>query len=287
MGVRPGLAAVLVGDNPASQIYVRNKIRACRRIGAHSETLRLSAGTTTDELLRTVERLNGREEIDGILVQLPLPTHISAQRVLAAIAPEKDVDGFHPVNVGRLVSGQPCLAPCTPSGLIEILKRSGIGIRGRRAVVVGRSNIVGKPTAMLLLAEHATVTVCHSRTSDLPSVCREGDILVAAAGRPAMLTREHIRPGAVVLDVGINRIRDAAQAERFLGHDTARLDRFRKTGSTLVGDVHPRHVAEVAAAYTPVPGGVGPLTIAMLMSNTLAASQRRIPASGGPPPHGA
>ena len=287
LGVRPGLAAVLVGENPASEIYVRNKIRACRRIGAHSETLRLSAGTTTDELLGTVERLNRREEIDGILVQLPLPAHISAQRVLAAIAPEKDVDGFHPVNVGRLVSGQPCLAPCTPSGLIEILKRSGIGIRGRRAVVVGRSNIVGKPTAMLLLAEHATVTVCHSRTSDLPGVCREGDILVAAAGRPAMLTREHIRPGAVVLDVGINRIRDAAQAERILGHDTARLDRFRKTGSALVGDVHPRDVAEVAAAYTPVPGGVGPLTIAMLMSNTLAASQRRIPAGGGPPPHGA
>lgn len=277
-GVRPGLAAVLVGEDPASKIYVRNKIRACDRIGAHSETLRLPAETTTAELVAVVEELNSREEIDGILVQLPLPNHVDAQRVLGCISPEKDVDGFHPINVGKLASGQSCLAPCTPRGLIEILKRSQIQINGRHAVVVGRSNIVGKPAALLLLAEHATVTICHSRTPDLPAVCRRADILVAAAGRPAMLTREHIGDGAVVLDVGINRLQDAATVHRLFAHDPRRLARFDKTGSTLVGDVHPGDVVQRASAYTPVPGGVGPLTIAMLMSNTLAATTRRIPA---------
>lgn len=277
-GVRPGLAAVLVGEDPASKIYVRNKIRACDRIGAHSETLRLPAETTTAELVTVVEELNSREEIDGILVQLPLPSHVDAQRVLGCISPEKDVDGFHPINVGKLASGQSCLAPCTPRGLIEILKRSQIQIKGRHAVVVGRSNIVGKPAALLLLAEHATVTICHSRTPDLPAVCRRADILVAAAGRPAMLTREHIGDGAVVLDVGINRLQDAATVRRLFAHDPRRLARFEKTGSTLVGDVHPGDVVQCASAYTPVPGGVGPLTIAMLMSNTLAATTRRIPA---------
>ena len=277
-GVRPGLAAVLVGEDPASKIYVRNKIRACDRIGAHSETLRLPAETTTAELVTVVEELNSREEIDGILVQLPLPSHVDAQRVLGRISPEKDVDGFHPINVGKLASGQSCLAPCTPRGLIEILKRSQIQIKGRHAVVVGRSNIVGKPAALLLLAEHATVTICHSRTPDLPAVCRRADILVAAAGRPAMLTREHIGDGAVVLDVGINRLQDAATVRRLFAHDPRRLARFEKTGSTLVGDVHPGDVVHCASAYTPVPGGVGPLTIAMLMSNTLAATTRRIPA---------
>ena len=277
-GVRPGLAAVLVGEDPASKIYVRNKIRACDRIGAHSETLRLPAETTTAELVTVVEELNSREEIDGILVQLPLPSHVDAQRVLGRISPEKDVDGFHPINVGKLASGQSCLAPCTPRGLIEILKRSQIQIKGRHAVVVGRSNIVGKPAALLLLAEHATVTVCHSRTPDLPAVCRRADILVAAAGRPAMLTREHIGDGAVVLDVGINRLQDAATVRRLFAHDPRRLARFEKTGSTLVGDVHPGDVVHCASAYTPVPGGVGPLTIAMLMSNTLAATTRRLPA---------
>lgn len=277
-GVRPGLAAVLVGEDPASKIYVRNKIRACDRIGAHSETLRLPAETTTPELVAVVEELNGREEIDGILVQLPLPSHIDAQRVLGCVSPEKDVDGFHPVNVGKLASGQSCLAPCTPRGLIEILKRSQIQIKGRHAVVVGRSNIVGKPAALLLLAEHATVTICHSRTPDLPAVCRRAEILVAAAGRPAMLTREHIGDGAVVLDVGINRLEDADTAHRLFAHDPRRLERFEKTGSTLVGDVHPGDVVQRASAFTPVPGGVGPLTIAMLMSNTLAAASRRMPA---------
>lgn len=277
-GVRPGLAAVLVGDDPASEIYVRNKIRACNRIGAYSETLRLPTEITTHDLMAVVEDLNGREEIDGILVQLPLPSHIDAERVLGCVSPEKDVDGFHPVNVGKLASGQSCLAPCTPRGLIEILKRSQIQIKGRHAVVVGRSNIVGKPAALLLLAEHATVTICHSRTPDLPAVCRRAEILVAAAGRPAMLTRDHIGDGAVVLDVGINRLEDAATVRRLFAHDPRRLERFDKTGSTLVGDVHPGDVIQRASAYTPVPGGVGPLTIAMLMSNTLAAASRRTPA---------
>ncbi len=276
-GVRPGLAAVLVGEDAASKIYVRNKIRACDRIGAFSETVRLPDETSTDGLLSVVRGLNERDDIDGILVQLPLPRHIDSKLVLAAVSPEKDVDGFHPVNVGKLASGQPCMTPCTPRGLIEILKRSAIPIAGRRAVVVGRSNIVGKPAALLLLAEHATVTICHSRTPDLPAVCREADILVAAAGRPAMLTREHIREGAVVLDVGINRLVDGAEVERLLAHAPERLRRFHKTGSALVGDVHPGDVQEVASAYTPVPGGVGPLTIAMLMSNTLEAANSRLP----------
>ena len=278
-GVVPGLAAVLVGDDPASRIYVRNKVRACDRIGAFSETIRLPAETTTAELLGEVRRLNRRDEIDGILVQLPLPEHIDARQVLCSVDPAKDVDGFHPVNVGRLASGQPGMVPCTPRGLIEILKRSAIPIGGRQAVIVGRSNIVGKPAAMLLLAEHATVTICHSRTRDLPGVCRRADILVAALGRPGMLTREYIREGAVVLDVGINRLRDEAAVGRLLSHAPKRLARFRKTGSALVGDVHPGHVREMASAYTPVPGGVGPLTIAMLMSNTLEAAKRRLAAA--------
>ena len=279
-GSVPGLAAVLVGQDPASHIYVRNKIRACDRIGAFSETIRLPEKVTTTQLLDLVDELNQRDDIDGILVQLPLPRHVDAQQVLCKVDPEKDVDGFHPVNVGRLASGQPGMVPCTPRGLIEILKRSEIPIKGSQAVIVGRSNIVGKPAAMLLLAEHATVTICHSRTRDLAAVCRRADILVAAIGRPAMLTREYIREGAVVLDVGINRLRDEEEVGRLLAHAPKRLARFRKTGSALVGDVHPGHVREVASAYTPVPGGVGPLTIAMLLSNTLEASKRRLKASG-------
>lgn len=277
LGVVPGLAAVMVGENPASAIYVRNKVRACDRIGAFSESVRLPDKTTTAQLLAEVDRLNHRDEIDGILIQLPLPSHIDARRVLLAVRPEKDVDGFHPVNVGRLASGQPCLTPCTPQGLIEILKRSSIPIEGSHAVIVGRSNIVGKPAALLLLAEHATVTICHSRTRNLPAVCRGADILVAAVGRPAMLTRDYLREGAVVLDVGINRLQDEALVTELLAHAPKRLERFRKTGTSLVGDVHPGHVREVASAYTPVPGGVGPLTIAMLMSNTVEAAKRRLP----------
>lgn len=280
-GIKPGLAAVLVGDDPASAVYVRNKVRSCDRIGAHSETIRLPAETSTEELLAVVGELNRRDEIDGILVQLPLPSHIDAVQVLSAVSPDKDVDGFHPVNAGKLASGQPCLAPCTPRGLIEILKRSDIPIEGRHAVVVGRSNIVGKPAALLLLAEHATVTVCHSRTADLPAVCRRADILVAAIGRPAMLTHEHIGEGAVVLDVGINRVTDRDEAARLLAHSPKRLQRFEKSGSALIGDAHPGDVRQAAAAYTPVPGGVGPLTIAMLMANTLESmSRRRGPSAG-------
>lgn len=279
-GVRPGLAAVLVGDHTPSKIYVRNKIRACEKIGVFSETVPLPASSSTRDVLGLVDQLNRRDEIDGILVQLPLPVPIDTQAVLGAISPEKDVDGFHPVNVGRLASGQAGLVPCTPRGLIEILKRAEIPIRGRHAVIVGRSNIVGKPTAFLMLGEHATVTICHSRTADLPKVCREADILVAAVGRPALLTREHIRRGAVVLDVGINRLQDSTAVARLFAHDPARLERFKRAGAILVGDVHPRDVHELASAYTPVPGGVGPVTIAMLLSNTLQASRRRLPVPG-------
>lgn len=281
-GVVPGLAAVLVGNHPASKIYVRNKIRACDRIGAFSETIRLPAGISTGELLDEIRRLNRREDIDGVLVQLPLPNQIDSERVLQAVDPEKDVDGFHPANVGRLASGQPCLQPCTPKGLVEILRRSSIPIAGRHAVVVGRSNIVGKPAALLLLAAHATVTICHSKTPDLAATCRRADILVAAVGRPGMLTREFLREGVVVLDVGINRVQDADLAERLLGRLPERLARFRETGKALVGDVHPADVREAASAYTPVPGGVGPMTIAMLLSNTLQAARRRLPAAATP-----
>lgn len=273
--IRPGLAAVLVGDDAASQIYVNNKIKACERIGLFSETIRLPAESTTAELLAVVAKLNARDDVDGILVQLPLPDHVNANKVLLAIRPEKDVDGFHPMNVGKLATGQPALTPCTPTGLIEILKRSSIPISGKRAVIVGRSNIVGKPAALLLLAENATVTLCHSRTNRLAAVCREADILVAAIGRPAMLTRDFIRPGATVLDVGMNRITDPSIAGKIFANSPRRLEKFRKKGATVVGDVHPEQMHATAGAYTPVPGGVGPLTIAMLMVNTVKAARLR------------
>jgi methylenetetrahydrofolate dehydrogenase (NADP+)/methenyltetrahydrofolate cyclohydrolase len=274
-GVRPGLAALLVGHNPASEIYVRNKVKACERVGIYSETITPPGETTTEELLALVRGLNDRDDIDGILVQLPLPPRIDAGQILLAVNPAKDVDGFHPTNVGALVTQQETLVACTPAGLIEILRRSGIPIAGQRAVVVGRSNIVGKPAALLLLNENATVTICHSKTPDLAAVARQADILVAAIGRPAMVTRDFLKPGATVLDVGINRVTDLAQAEKIFENNPARLERFREKGSVLVGDVHPTDVEEVAGAYTPVPGGVGPLTIAMLMSNTLQAARRR------------
>lgn len=273
--VTPGLTAVLVGEDPASAIYVRNKMKACEAVGIRSETLRPPAETTTAELLAIVERLNADNEVDGILVQLPLPEQIDSQQVLLAVDPGKDVDGFHPVNMGSLATGAPRLVPCTPSGLIEILKRSDLPISGKRAVVVGRSNIVGKPAALLLLMENATVTVCHSRTQDLPGVCREADILVAAIGRGAMVTRDFIKPGAVVLDVGMNRITDAAEAERIFAGNEKKLGSFREKGGVLVGDVHPGDMRELSSAYTPVPGGVGPLTIAMLMRNTVRAARLR------------
>lgn len=272
----PGLAVILVGDNPASAIYVRNKVKACEELGIRSETHTPPASVTTGELLELVRALNRREEIDGILVQMPLPPQVDAREVLPAVDPDKDVDGFHPLNVGRLVTGRPGLRPCTPSGILEILRRHSIPIASREAVVVGRSDIVGKPVALMLLHEHATVTICHSRTRDLAAVCRRADILVAAMGRAAAITGDYIKPGATVIDVGINRIRDRAEAAAIFRNDAAKLAEFDRKGALLVGDVHPLDVAEKAGAYTPVPGGVGPLTIAMLMANTVEAAERRL-----------
>ena len=273
-GIRPGLAAVLVGENPASQIYVRNKIAACEQLGLGSWLNRPPASVTTEELLALVEGLNSRDEVDGILVQLPLPPQVDAKRVLETVDPSKDVDGFHPVNLGRLVSGRAGLVACTPAGCMEILRRSGITMEGANAVVVGRSDIVGKPMALLLMHANATVTICHSKTRDLPAVVRRADIVVAAIGRPAMVERDWVRPGATVIDVGINRITDAQEAQRIFANHPAKLAQFNEKGSVLVGDVHPS-VADVAGAITPVPGGVGPLTIAMLMSNTVKAARLR------------
>jgi methylenetetrahydrofolate dehydrogenase (NADP+)/methenyltetrahydrofolate cyclohydrolase len=273
-GIRPGLAVVLAGHNPASEIYVRGKVKASEEVGIYSEQLLPPETSTTEQLLALIEDLNDRDEIDGILVQLPLPPQVDAKRVLMAVDPAKDVDGFHPVNVGFLSTQRPGLVPCTPAGVIEILMRSQIPIAGQEAVVVGRSDIVGKPVAMLLLNANATVTVCHSKTHDLPAVCRRADILVAAIGRVGMITRDFVKPGATVVDVGINKVTDAAEFQRLFAGNAKREETFRTKGSTLVGDVHPE-VAEVAGAITPVPGGVGPLTIAMLMYNTVKAAKMR------------
>ncbi|MGH9816881.1 MAG: bifunctional 5,10-methylenetetrahydrofolate dehydrogenase/5,10-methenyltetrahydrofolate cyclohydrolase [Candidatus Acidiferrales bacterium] len=277
-GVRPGLAAVLVGENPASHLYVKSKIAACEKLGIFSEKLAPPATITTAEMLRVVDDLNGRDDIDGILVQMPLPKQVDGKRILDAVAPEKDVDGFHPINVGKLVAGKPNLVACTPAGCMEILRRSEIAIEGANAVVMGRSDIVGKPMAILLMHAHATVTVCHSKTRNLPAVVRQADIVVAAMGRAAMVTSDYIRPGATVIDVGQNVITDAAEAERIFANFPERLEAFRKKGNVLVGDVHP-NVVNIAGAITPVPGGVGPLTIAMLMSNTVRAARLRRSAS--------
>ena len=273
-GIRPGLAAVLVGHDPASEIYVRNKVKTSEQLGLFSEKITPPETVSTEEMLRVVEELNARADIDGILVQLPLPKQVDSKRVLLAVSPEKDVDGFHPVNVGNLSTQRPSLAPCTPAGVIEILKRSNIAIRGADTVVVGRSDIVGKPVAMLLLNNNATVTVCHSQTRDLASHTRRADILVAAIGKPGVIIAEMVKPGATVIDVEINRITDRGEFEKYFKGDPKREKTFAEKGSTLVGDVHP-NVAEVAGAYTPVPGGVGPLTIAMLMSNTVRAAKLR------------
>lgn len=276
----PGLAVILAGTNPASQIYVRNKVKACQELGIASEQHTLPDSVTTEELLALVESLNRRKEIDGILVQMPLPAKVDTGRILAAVAPEKDVDGFHPLNMGYLVTGRPGPRPCTPAGIMELLHRYEIPIKGRRAVVIGRSDIVGKPMALLLMHEHATVTICHSRTVNLAEEARRAEILVAAMGRPALVTGDFIQPGATVIDVGINRITNRDEVVRLFGPDSERLETFDRTGSVLVGDVHPREVAERAGAYTPVPGGVGPLTIAMLMANTVEAAERRLECSG-------
>jgi len=270
-GIRPGLAAVLVGENPASQIYVRSKIAACEQLGLGSWMRTPPATVTTEGMLALIAELNARDEVDGILVQLPLPPQVDTKRVLEAVDPAKDVDGFHPVNLGRLVSGRAGLVACTPAGCMEILRRNGIPIEGADAVVVGRSDIVGKPMALLLMHANATVTVCHSKTRDLPGLVRRAEIVIAAIGLAAKIEPAWVRPGATVIDVGINRITDAAEARRILANFPAKLAQFHEKGSVLVGDVHPA-VAEVAGAITPVPGGVGPLTIAMLMSNTVRAA---------------
>lgn len=276
-GLRPpGLAAVLIGENPASKVYVSSKVKACAEAGLFSEKVERPATATTEEVLQIVRDLNGRDDIDGILVQLPLPKQVNEGLVLRAIDPSKDVDGFHPVSMGNLLLDQGGFEPCTPAGIMQLLRRCGVELKGKRAVVVGRSHIVGKPMALLLLREHATVTICHSRTQDLPGVCREADILVAAMGKPAFITHDFIKPGAVVVDVGINRVTDPAEAERLFGGDPDRMRQVREKGSTLVGDVLPTAMWEKASLYTPVPGGVGPLTIAMLLSNTLKSAQLRL-----------
>ena len=274
MGIRPGLAAVLVGHDPASEIYVRNKVQTCADLGIFSDLITPPDSVTTAEMFDLVSRLNQRDDIDGILIQLPLPGQVDAKSLLEAISPDKDVDGFHPVNAGRLLAGRPALAPCTPAGILEILKRSGIPIAGRHAVVVGRSDSVGKPAALLLLHQNATVTICHSRTQNLAEITSQADILVAAIGRPGFITPEMVKPGATIIDVGINRITSQADFDRFFAGNAKRGAAFAKRGSTIVGDVHPK-AFELAGAYTPVPGGVGPLTIAMLMANTVRAAKMR------------
>lgn len=274
---RPGLAVVRVGEDPASAVYVGSKVKTTEELGMHSEHIHLPAETSGDEILAIVNELNSREDIDGILVQLPLPGHVNEREILEAIDPVKDVDGFHPMNVGRLSQGQDALVPCTPAGVIEILKRSGIEIAGKNAVVLGRSNIVGKPMAMLLLQENATVTICHSKTRDLARVTSQADILVAAIGRAGFVLGEHIAEGAIVIDVGINNVSDTAIAAELFSEDDMpkRLAAIEKRGFTLVGDVNPKEAMERAGAFTPVPGGVGLLTVAMLMQNTLKAAKLR------------
>lgn len=274
-GRPPALDIVLAGDDPASHVYVRNKERAGAEAGLTVTIHRLPATTSRDELLRLVQQLNASPACDGILVQSPLPAAMgkaAAQVVFDAIDPRKDVDGFHPYNVGLLAQGRPALAPCTPSGVIELLDREGIAIAGRHAVVIGRSEIVGRPMAALLLQRDATVTICHSKTRDLAAMAATADILVAAIGRAGFVTPEFVKPGATVVDVGINRLDTRDAVIRFFGADSPRAGEFDRKGSTLIGDVHPA-VAEVAGALTPVPGGVGPLTIAMLLRNTLKAAR--------------
>lgn len=274
--VRPCLVVVRVGDDPASEVYVRNKVKTSQELGLLSEQRWLPADTSEATLLAEIAALNARDEVDGILVQLPLPKGIDERRVIESVAPAKDVDGFHPVNVGRMILGAPALVPCTPAGIYEMLKREGVTLRGKHAVVVGRSHIVGRPMAQLLLRADATVTVCHSHTPDLAEHTRRADVLVCAVGIPALIRAAHVKPGAVVVDVGMNRVTDETSARELFGDKAdARIEAIRKRGYTLVGDVHPAEVERVAARLTPVPGGVGPLTVAMLMRNTVTAAARR------------
>jgi methylenetetrahydrofolate dehydrogenase (NADP+) / methenyltetrahydrofolate cyclohydrolase len=275
-GLQPCLVAVRVGDDPASAVYVRNKMRACEEVGIRSEQKALPSSATAGELADLIETLNRRDDVDGILVQLPLPKHLNEYEIIEAVDPEKDVDGFHPLTVGRLATGRPTFVPCTPAGVIELLDRFNIPISGANACVVGRSQIVGKPMAQLLLQRDATVTVCHSRTRNLAAVTSEADLLVVAIGRPGFIGSEHIKPGATVIDVGINQVTDEVTARRLFSTDLdARLAAIARRGYTLVGDVNPAEADGVAGRRTPVPGGVGLLTVAMLMRNTLEAAKRR------------
>lgn len=278
-GIRPGLAAVLVGDDSASQLYVRSKIAACEQLGLASWMHRPAATVTTDDMLKLVGDLNRDDSVDGILIQLPLPKQVDTKRVLEAVDPAKDVDGFHPVNLGRLVSGRPGLVACTPAGCMEILWRNNIAIESANAVVLGRSDIVGKPMALLLMHANATVTICHSKTHGLPETVRRADIIVAAMGKAGYVTADWIKSGAAVIDVGTNRVTDSREAERLFRNFPERLEKFRAKNSALVGDVHPDALT-VAGALTPVPGGVGPMTITMLMSNTVKAARLRRASSG-------
>jgi methylenetetrahydrofolate dehydrogenase (NADP+)/methenyltetrahydrofolate cyclohydrolase len=273
---KPGLAVVLVGNDPASEVYVRHKVRACAELGLYSDKITPPATITTEELLQIIDTLNKRDDIDGILVQMPLPKQVDSQRVLEAIAPEKDSDGFHPTNVGHLVANRRGPRACTPAGVMELLKHYNIPVAGKRAIVIGRSDIVGKPQAMMLLHENATVTICHSRTADLAAECRRADILVAAIGKPGFVTADFIGPNTTVIDVGINRVDTAEEAAKYgKGEAFAKAAAEGKSGAVLVGDVHPLDAEKAAAAFTPVPGGVGPLTIAMLMANTVTLSEMR------------
>ena len=272
--IRPGLVVVMVGNHPASEVYVRNKVKTSAELGMNSELITPPASVSTEEMLTLIAQLNARNDVDGILIQTPLPPQVDKKLLDQAVSPEKDVDGFHPVNVGRLQSGQPSLAPCTPAGIIQMLKRSGIPISGQNAVVVGRSDIVGKPMAMLLLHENATVTICHSKTRDLAAFCRSADILVAAIGKAGIIRPDMVRPGAVLVDVGMNRITSQEDFDRFFAGNAKREKTFKEKGSVLMGDIDP-HAFALASHYTPVPGGVGPLTIAMLMANTVRAARLR------------
>lgn len=275
-GMRPTLAAVRVGDDPASAVYVRNKIRACEEVGIRSQHHALPESTTTNQLLDLIASLNARDDVDGILTQLPLPAHVDETAIIEAMDPAKDVDGFHPVNAGKLAMGRPVFVPCTPAGIIELLDDRGVEIRGANACVVGRSQIVGRPMAQLLLQRDATVTICHSRTRDLGAVTRTADLLVVAIGRAGFIGGNHIKPGATVIDVGMNKVSDTDEVRRLFGDEAEkRLEVVAKRGSTLVGDVNPAEAAAVAGMLTPVPGGVGLLTVAMLMKNTLKAAKLR------------
>jgi methylenetetrahydrofolate dehydrogenase (NADP+)/methenyltetrahydrofolate cyclohydrolase len=274
-GVVPRLEVILVGDDPASRVYVSSKGKACQQVGIRSATHHLPAAVPGEELAALIAHLNADSDVDGVLLQMPLPKPLDGRTFLDLVDPTKDVDGFHPTNVGLLHQGRPAFVPCTPGGVLELLDAAGVVLAGCRAVMLGRSEIVGKPMAALLVSRHATVTVCHTRTRDLASVCREADVLVAAAGKPALVTAEFVRWGAVVVDVGVNRIEDRALVTRLFPGDEERMAQLDKKGYTLVGDVDFTAVREVASAITPVPGGVGPLTIAGLLRNTVVAAMRR------------